>query len=98
MATTNNNNNNNNKVEERTCIQKVTGLKINAYESGNVTFDGVTKYRDGGVSLSKNGRFLVKFSGIEAIFIYQSLKEHIDFINSRIADAERKQLDSLSEV
>lgn len=96
MATTNNNNNNL-KVEEHTNLQKVTGLKITAYESGNVTYDGVTKWRDGGISLSKNGKFLTKLSGIEALFVYQSLKENIDFINTKIADAERKQLSSLIE-
>ena len=94
MATTNNNQ----KNVEHTSIQKITGLKLSAYESGTVTYEGESKYRDGGVSLSKNGRFLVKFSGIEAIFIYQSLKEHLDFINTHIAEAERKQLNSLSEV
>lgn len=93
MANTNNNQKN---VEERTAVQKVTGLKLSAYESGTVTYNGETKFREGGVSFSKAGKFIVKFSGLEALFIYQSLKANLDFIDSHIAEAERKQLSSLS--
>lgn len=91
-----NNTTNNQKVEERTSVQKVTGLKINVYESGNVTYNGDTKFREGGVSFSKAGKFLVKFSGLEALFIYQSLKSNLEFIDAHIAEAERKQLSMLS--
>lgn len=87
---------NSNKPEERSAIQKVTGLKMTAYESGNITYEGVTKWRDGGISFSKSGKFMAKFSGLEALFIYQSLKANLEFIDKNIAEAERKQLSSLT--
>lgn len=84
--------NKNLKNEELTAVQAVTGLKVSAYESGDVTYEGITKYRAGGISLSRNGQFVLKLSGVEALFLSRFLVENCAFIQSKIADPELKSL------
>ena len=77
---------------ELKAVQAVTGLKVSIYESGDVVYNGVTKYRAGGVSLSRNGQFQLKLSGVESLFLANFLKDNIDYINDKIAVPELKSL------
>lgn len=85
----------NDKVQTETEVsvtQPVTGLKVSIYQSGTVTFNGEVKQRSGGVSLSKNGNFLIKFSGVEAAYLAKVLSDNLAFIQSKIVDPELAEL------
>lgn len=86
------------KVQTETEVsvtQPVTGLKVSIYQSGTTTFNGEIKQRAGGVSLSKNGNFLVKFSGVEAAYLSKVLSDNINFIQTKIVDPELAELKKL---
>lgn len=73
---------------ERSAVNEITGLKVSIYKTGTVTYDGQTKERKGGISLSRAGQFQLKLNGNDALFLLSVLHENAAFIQAEIAAPE----------
>lgn len=81
---------------ERSAVNEITGLKVNIYKTGSVTYDGQTKERKGGVSISRAGQFQLKLSGSDAVFLLSVLHENAAFIQSEIVAPELAALQKMA--
>lgn len=81
---------------ERSAVQDITGLKVSIYKTGIVTYEGQSKERKGGISISRAGQFQFKFNGTEALFLMQVLRDNADFIQSEIAGPELAALQKMA--